>query len=220
MLSIWNCSLLINGLEVPVKLLSATQNSRPVFEMVDSRDMAKIRNIHTNEKTGIPVPQAYIGKSYGEGENKILVSPEMIESCLPTKSNQLIFNYFVDLMRFPSHYVDTFYYLDPVAGDELNYALLLEGLSGLYVAGIAQATFLNTCALFALVPLEGKLVLYKLRFDAMILPFPVPVLPPLTESHAAIMNELTAYMAANTDEFDVSAYKDTFAEDFYAAVAA
>jgi DNA end-binding protein Ku len=64
MKSIWNCSLVFGELVIPVKLFSATKQSQLEFEMVDSRDIGKIRLSRFNESTGELVPNEYIGKAF------------------------------------------------------------------------------------------------------------------------------------------------------------
>ena len=150
MKSIWNPILVINGLLVPVQLFSAVQKSKVSFEMIDSRDKAKIRLIKTNELTNQPVPQQFIGKGYQLENERILVPPDLIASCLPPVSNEIVFGYFIDSWELPYTRVDSFYYVLPVPGEEMNYALVLKALNDQNMIGIAQATYQNCCNLFAL----------------------------------------------------------------------
>jgi len=220
MQSIWNPILVINGLLVPVQLFSATQKSKVSFEMIDSRDKAKIRLIKTNEATNQPVPQQYIGKGYQLENERILVAPELIASCLPPVSNEIVFGYFIDSWELPYTRVETFYYVLPVPGEEMNYALVLKALNDQNMIGIAQATYQNCCNLFALGTLSDKLVLYKLRFDDQISACDAPVLPQLDPEDDVVMNELKAYMNSCCGLFDVSGFRDTFNDSFLAALAA
>ncbi len=136
MQSIWNPILVIGTLRVPVQLFSAVQKSKVSFEMIDSRDKAKIRMIKTNENTGEPVPQQFIGKGYvpdrdainhGSTE-RILVPPDLIASCLPPVSNEIVFGYFINARDLPYMRIETFYHVLPMKGEELNYAIVLESL--------------------------------------------------------------------------------------------
>jgi DNA end-binding protein Ku len=218
--SIWNPILVINGLLVPVQLFSATQKSKVSFEMIDSRDKAKIRLIRTNELTNQPVPQQYIGKGYQKENERILVPPDLIASCLPPVSNEIVFGYFIDSWELPYTRIDSFYYVLPQVGEEMNYALVLKALIDQNMIGIAQATFQNCCNLFALGSLVDKLVLYRLRFDDQISDIDSPVLPQINSEDDAVMTALKSYMDINCGVFDVSGFRDTFNDSFLAAVAA
>jgi DNA end-binding protein Ku len=228
--SIWNPILVINGLVVPVQLFSAVQKSKVSFEMIDSRDKAKIRLIRTNEITNQPVPQQFIGKGYQRDEERILVAPDLIASCLPPVSNQIVFGYFIDSWELPYTRIDSFYYALPMPGEEMNYALVLKALNDQNMVGIAQATYQNCCNLFALgttctdainrVSANDRLVLYKLRFDDQISACDAPVLPQLDSEDDAVMAALKSYMNANCGVFDVSGFRDTFNDNFLEAIAA
>ncbi len=96
--------------------------------------------------------------------------------------------------------------------------------------GIAQATYQNCCNLFALsavdftdainrVSTDGRLVLYKLRFDDQISECEAPVLPQIDEDNE-VMIELRNFMIPGCDVFDVSGFRDTFNDNFLQAIAA
>jgi DNA end-binding protein Ku len=218
--SIWNPVLVINGLLVPVQLFSAVQKSKVAFEMIDSRDKAKIRLIKTNELTNQPVPQQFIGKGYQKENERILVPPDLIALCLPPVSNEIVFGYFIDSWELPYTRVDSFYYVLPVQGEEMNYALVLKALNDQNMVGIAQATYQNCSNLFALGSLGDRLVIFRLRFDDQISDCPAPVLPQLDSEDGAVMIELKNFMNTNCGVFDVSGFRDTFNDNFLQAIAA
>ena len=148
--SIWNPTLVINGLLVPVQLFNLARKSKIALEMFDSRDMNRITMPRKNPKTNQPVPAQFIGKCYNDNGVCTLVSPELIAQCLPPVSNQVVFDYFIDGSAVSYSRIETFYAALPVPGDGLNYALVLHSLQTLNVAGIARATYMNCCNQFAL----------------------------------------------------------------------
>ena len=188
--------------------------------MIDSLDKAKIRLIKTNEITNQPVPQQYIGKGYQKETERILVSPELINSCLPPVSNEIVFSYFIDSWELPYIRIETFYWALPMKGEELNYALVLKALNDQNMIGIAQAAFQNCCNLFAIGSLGDRLVLYRIRFDDQISLCDAPVLPQIDEEDDAVMTELKSYMNSCCNVFDVSGFRDTFNDNFLQAIAA
>ncbi len=230
--SIWNPILVIDTLRVPVQLFNAAQKSKISFEMIDSRDKAKIRMIKTNENTGEAVPQQFIGKGYLPGRDAInrvssepiLVPPDLIASCLPPASNEIIFDYFINSWDLPFTRIETFYHVLPMKGEELNYAILLKALNDMNTMGIAQATYQNCCNLFGLAaapaPAADKLVLYKLRFDDQISECPAPVLPLLENEDDAVMAGLKSFIESCCDVLDLSGFRDTFNDKFLEAIAA
>ncbi len=156
MKSIWNPILVIDTLRVPVQFFSAVQKSKVSFEMIDSCDKAKIRMIKTNENTGEPVPQQFIGKGFlPEGRDakscvskscvseRILVPPDLIASCLPPVFNEIIFDCLINAWDLPFTRIETFYHILPMKGEELNYTILLKALNEMNTMGIAQATYQN-----------------------------------------------------------------------------
>ncbi len=244
---IWNPILVFNGLQVPVQLFNAVQKSKVSFEMIDSRDRAKIRMIKTNEKTGEPVPQQFIGKGYVPGRDainrvseRILVPPDLIASCLPPVSNEIVFGYFINNWELPYTRLESFYWVLPAKGDEMNYAVILKALNDLSLIGIAQATYQNCSNLFALGALEctdaihrvssdaapatsaaaNILVLYRLRFDDQIAHCDSPVLPQIDNEDDSVMTILKSFMTSCCDIFDVSGFRDTFNDNFLQAIAA
>jgi DNA end-binding protein Ku len=62
MRSIWKGAISFGLVNIPVKLYSATQQSNLDLDMLDKRDMGKIRFHRVNENTGKEVPMEAIGK--------------------------------------------------------------------------------------------------------------------------------------------------------------
>ena len=89
MKSIWNCSLVFGDLVIPVKLYSATKQSHLEFEMVDSRDLGKIRFSRFNENTGEIVPSEFIGKAFNLDGSLVPVDPSLVSSSFPKNQTGL-----------------------------------------------------------------------------------------------------------------------------------
>jgi DNA end-binding protein Ku len=117
MKSLWNISLIIGSLILPVKVFGATKKTNPEFEMVDSRDLTKIKFIRCNAETGEIVPNEFIGKAYNEEGQLIPVTEDLIKSCLPGKINHLSFDQFFLSFELPPIYHKNFYILCPDPAD-------------------------------------------------------------------------------------------------------
>ncbi len=124
MRSIWNPSFLIAGLKYRSSLFRLLKMEIS-FETVDSRDMAKIKYVKTNELTNKPVPLQYIGKAYNHDGFIQLISQELYDSCLPPVPNQVIFDYFIQASDLPFAHVDSFYNVLPQFGDPGSYRIIL-----------------------------------------------------------------------------------------------
>jgi DNA end-binding protein Ku len=221
MKSLWNCTLKVGGLSVPVKLYSATRQSNPPFELVDSRSMSKIRVLKLNKDTGEPVPGENIGKAYNLNGSLVPVTNDLIRSCIPEKNSILDFSYFVYLYDIPPVCFDNFYYLLPeesVVSSPVYFSHLLSKLEEFDLAGLTQVVFRNLSHLFALSHFSNTLILYKLRFDTQFIPFEQPVLPKAVTFAASFMDSFDAFLSDHTRVFNVLDFKDTFTDNLRSAI--
>jgi DNA end-binding protein Ku len=86
MRSIWKGSVSFGLVNIPVKLYSATQQSSLNLEMVDRRDMGKVRFRRINENTGKELTMENIGKAYRYNGEYILLDDDDFEAASPEKS--------------------------------------------------------------------------------------------------------------------------------------
>jgi DNA end-binding protein Ku len=218
MKSLWNCTLVFGKLLIPVKLFSATKQSHPEFEMVDSRDMSKICMNRFNSVTGEFVPSEFIGKAHRLDGNLVPVDPSLISSCLPAKSNQVEFTHFCPFTSIPAVFFDSFYYLLPAAATATataaaaakDYAIVLNYLQSLDICGVAQSYFRNLSALFVLSAHAGCLVLHKIRFQSNFVDFQAPSLPAITGADVDAQNYILGFFKDHVLPFDPSLYSDSF----------
>ncbi|MDB5006227.1 MAG: Ku protein, partial [Mucilaginibacter sp.] len=73
MRSIWKGSLGFGLVSIPVKLYSAIQTSSLDFDMLDSRDHARIRYQRVNERTHKEVPYDKIVKGYKLNDDYVIM---------------------------------------------------------------------------------------------------------------------------------------------------
>ena len=218
MKSLWNCSLVFGDIVIPVKLFSATKQSHLEFEMVDSRDLGKIRLSRYNETTGEIVPNEFIGKAYKLDEKMVPIDPSLISKCLPEKSNRIEFTHFAPFTSIPSVHFDNFYYLLPDDVAAKDYAIVLNYLQTLDICGIAQSYFRNLSALFVLSAHAGCLVLHKVRFQSNFVDFEAPVLPAVTGDDVNAQSYLLSFFKDHVLPFDPSLYVDSFADSLLSTI--
>ena len=221
MKSIWNPVLNICGLATPVQMFSSVQKSKISFELIDTRDNAKIRMMKYNEQTGDPVPSEFVGKAYLKDGSLIPVSSEIVKECTPSADNEIVFSKFIDDVDLCYNRLDTFYYLLPHKEYVQNYVLILQSLLETQAIGIGQAVFMNCHTLFALHAFDNKLVLYKLRFNDQLLEIPAPDLSLIRiDPESAVFDALKRFIVTNLSKFDSSIYQNQFNVNFQSRVLA
>ena len=218
MKSIWNCSLSLNGLCVPVQLFSAVTKSKPPFQMVDTRSMSPIGINHYNKLSNLPVPKEHLGKALKINDMMHLLTPKIIKSCTPAKNNAINFDYLVPAMSIPSVYFDIFYYAVPEVGAEKNYDFLLHLLSYNSIVGISQTVFRNQSTIFALTCFDAIILLHKLRFPSQFIDVPDPLPPKPAARDASFVQSMDDFIATRTADFDLSSFRDSFSDDLVQAV--
>jgi DNA end-binding protein Ku len=138
MRSIWKGAISFGLVNIPVKLYSATQQSNLDLDMLDKRDMGKIRFHRVNENTGKDVPQEAIGKAFNLDGRYIMLDETDFESAAPEKSKIIEINHFIDEKEIDTIYFENSYYIEPEKSGEKAYALLREALNKSGKVGIAQ----------------------------------------------------------------------------------
>jgi non-homologous end joining protein Ku len=183
--------------------------------MSDSRDLAKIKMPKINSLTGEPVPNDCLCKVFVKDGERIKVPEEALASFTSSKPDSIPFDYFVDAVNIPYFYFDSFYHLHPQKGWEENYALLLQALNYMSVAGITQSVFLNCSSTLALVTYEDIIYLYKLHFNSQLLPVE-QYAKPVIDMDSAVFKSLCDFINSKTDFLDLSGYSDSFSDKFNA----
>src|SRR6478736_213119 len=116
MRSIWKGAIGFGLVNIPVKLYSATQSSTLDLDMVDKRNMGKIRFHRVNEATGREVKWEDIGKAYLLDDRYVMLDDEDFAKAAPEKSKIIEVNHFVDESEIESIYYENAYYIEPEKG--------------------------------------------------------------------------------------------------------
>ncbi len=211
MKAIWKGAISFGLVNIPVKLYSATEQSNLDLDMVDSRDMAKIRFRRVNENTGKEVNFENIAKAYMLNGNYIMLDDEDFEEASPEKTKIIEVNHFIDEDEIDTIYFENSYYVEPEKSGEKAYALLREALTKSGKVGVAQFVLRSAEALTVIKPLDNILVLSKIRFAQEIrstedfnLPSKSIVKPAELKIALTIINQYT-------QPFNIEKYKDEYA---------
>lgn len=213
MRAIWTGAIGFGLVNIPIKLFSATEESRLDFDMLDRKDHARIRYQRVNEKTGREVPWENIVKGYMLNDNYVILEDTDFEEASPEKNKMINIQSFVKEKEVDSMYFETPYYIEPQKGGQKAYHLLVKALEKAGMVGLA--TFVmrageNLCTIRAK---ENMLVLNKLRFEEEIRSpeeLNIPTNIKLTKAEIDMALELVKH---HSTSFDVSTYKDEYKDE-------
>lgn len=211
MRAIWKGSISFGLVNIPVKLFSATQQSNLDLEMVDRRDMGKVRFKRINENTGQELTMENIGKAYHYNGEYILLDEEDFEAAAPDKSKIIAIENFVKEEEIDSIYYENSYYLEPEKSGEKAYALLREAMTKSGKVGLAQFVLRTSGTLSVLKPRNDVLVLGKIRFAEEIRDTQELKLPAKSLIKAEELKMALSLVNQYTEKFNIGKYKDEYA---------
>ena len=213
MRSIWKGSIGFGLVSIPVKLYSAVQTSSLDFDMLDSRDHARIRFQRVNENTHKEVPYDKIVKGYKLDEDYVIMDDQDFEDAAPEKSKVIEIESFVDIADVNPMFYETSYYTEPDTKNNKAYALLIQALTQSKKAGLARFVLRSTESLCIVHPLKNVLVVTRIRFGQEI----------RSTEELDIDDEVTvgkkeldvglALIKQYEEKFDVSKFKDDYHEE-------
>lgn len=217
---IWTGAIGFGLVNIPVKIYSATESSNLDLDMLDKNDHSNIRFMRVNEKTGKEVPWANIVKGYKLDNNYVVLDEKDFEAASAKKTKTIEISDFVKEDEISSIYYETPYYLEPDKTGTRAYELLRQALMKTKKVGIATFVMRSKESLAVLRPEEKVIVLNRIRFaeeirdpGTLTLPEHAAVKPAELQMATTLINQLTA-------KFDVSKYKDTYAEELMKVIQA
>ncbi|MFC0518641.1 Ku protein [Mucilaginibacter angelicae] len=213
MRSIWKGSIGFGLVSIPVKLFSAVQTSSLDFDMLDSRDHARIRYQRVNENTHKEVPYDKIVKGYKLDEDYVIMDEQDFEDAAPEKSKVIEIESFVDIADVNPMFYETSYYTEPDTKNNKAYALLIQALTQSKKAGLARFVLRSTECLCIVHPLKNVLVVTRIRFAQEIrdtedlnLPDKIDVSKKELDMGLTLINQYA-------EDFDVSKFKDEYNDE-------
>src|SRR5690606_14189756 len=137
MRAIWTGAIGFGLVNIPVRIYSATTDSRPDFDMLDRKDHSRIRYKRVNEKTGKEIDWDQIVKGYILDDQYIILDDADFEEASPEKTKTINLQSFVKGADIDSIYFENPYYLQAQKGGEKAYMLLLNALEKTKMAGLS-----------------------------------------------------------------------------------
>jgi DNA end-binding protein Ku len=211
MRSIWKGAISFGLVNIPVKLYSATEQSSLDLDMIDARNMARIRFKRVNEETGKEIQWENISKAYNLKGEYVVLDKEDFEEAAPEKSKVIEIDQFVDENEIDTIYFENSYYIEPEKGGQKAYALLREALTKSGKVGVAQFVLRTAATLTVIKPMGNIIVLSKIRFAEEIRSTKDFNLPAKTEVKAEELKIALSLIKQYSKKFNINKYKDEYA---------
>jgi len=162
---VWKGHISFGLVNVPIVLYSAERRADISFQLIDSRNAARVRYERVNEETGEEVPWDRVVKGFEyEDGNYVLLSEGELENASAELTRTIEIEQFVDLANIGIRFFDRPYILAPASKGEKGYVLLREAISKAGKAGIARVVIRARQYLAAVVVENDALVLELLRY--------------------------------------------------------
>lgn len=214
MRAIWTGAIGFGLVNIPVKIYSATEESRIDLDMLDKNDLSNIKFQRVNEKTGKVVNWNDIVKGYKQDDGEyVILTDEDFEKAYPKKSKTIEILEFMSVEEVDSVYFDSPYYLEPDKSGERAYALLREALADSKKVGLASFILRNKEQMAIIKPKDEVIVLNKIRFAEEVRDYKKLDLPEKKELKGGELELAKSLIDQLTHKFDLSKYKDTYKEE-------
>jgi DNA end-binding protein Ku len=215
MRSIWNGTLLLGQIPVPIKLHSATESKTIHFSEVHLDDGAKVehRRFCSKEDKEVPYDEVVKGYEVKEGEFVVL-DKEDVDAAQGERSKLIELEEFVPGDQIDPVFYDKAYYLGVGKDGDQAYRLLHAALERTDRVGLGRFTFHNREYLAAVRPLDGGvLVLHTMRFADELVDAGDLDLPPASRKPQKKEADMAARLVEGLQaDFEPEQYEDTYRE--------
>ena len=212
MKAIWTGAIGFGLINIPIKIYSATEDTRPDFDMLDRKTQDKIRYKRVNESTGKEVNWDDIVKAHYLNDRYIILEDSDFEDASPEKTKLIHLQSFISEADIDSVYFEAPYYLLPQKGGERPYSLLQQALKKTKKAGFATFVMRTAESLAIIRPYQGLLLLNKLRFHETLRPV-ADFKPGLSKITKAEMDMALQLIERHSGSFNIEDYKDEYSRE-------
>lgn len=162
---IWSGAISFGLLNIPVSVMSAKEEERISFRMLDKRDNSPIGYKQYSKSTGREIDRKNIIKAYEYDKNQFVeVTDEELKNANPRSTQTIDIEDFVNLKDVDFLLFEKPYYLVPGKNGEKGYVLLRDILTETKKAAVAKFVLRNRQHLVAIIPREDYLILEVMRF--------------------------------------------------------
>lgn len=219
--AIWEGTISFGLVTIPVELHSATAKNEIAFHLLDSRDMAPVRNVRVNGVTGEQVPWESIVKGHERADGRWVTMTDEDFAAANVRATRTI-----DVLGavceedIGDEFFDTPYYLAPEQAGRKAYALLREALRSAKRVAIGQIVIRSRQRLCALAPHGDALMLIVMRYahelrsaEGLELPGADLAALGVTEAEQSLAGQLVATIQT---DWDPARYRDSYRDDILA----
>lgn len=211
MRSIWNGSISFGLVSIPIKLYSASEESRVDLNMLDRRDEARIRYKRINENTGKEVKWNDIVKGFKKNGHFVILEDEDFEKANMRKSKTIDIQEFVEESEVADVLFKKPYFLEPQKNAEKPYLVLYEALEKTKKFGVATFVMRQKEHLCLIGVYKKNLVLYLIRFaDELRDPGELEI--PKAQVSEKEVDMAVSLIKEYTTKFNFEEYKDIYNE--------
>jgi DNA end-binding protein Ku len=162
---IWSGAISFGLLNIPVSVMSAKEEERLSFKMLDSRNNSPIGYKQYNKATGKEVDKKNIEKAYEYKKNQfVVITDEDFLKANPKATKTIDIEDFVSLEDVDILLFEKPYYLVPGKNGEKGYVLLKKVLEETQKVAIAKFVLRNRQHLVSVMARGDYLILEQLRF--------------------------------------------------------
>lgn len=212
MRAIWTGAIGFGLVNIPVKLYSATRDTRPDFDLLERKTLSRIRYKRVNEDTGKEVDWPDIVKGHYLKNKYIVLEESDFEAASPEKTKLIDLKSFVSESEIDGIYFESPYYLSPQKGGEKAYSLLFQALKKTKKVGLSAFVMRNAENLAIIRAYENVLLLNKLRFQEEIRSAAELKIDMPSVSRAE-MDMAVELVKRHSSAFDIQRYKDEYTRE-------
>lgn len=209
--SIWNGTITLGTIAVPVKVYSAIEDRTVHFHQVHAPDGARIEHKRICPADDEEVPYAEIVKGFEVApEEYVVLEKDEIKAAAGPRSRRLDIEEFVDAAAIDPVFYERTYYLG-VRDAPDAYRVLQDALAQTGRSGIARWQFHNREYVVAIRALDGILAMHTMRFHDELVPGEALEVGAPSREPTAREIEMASVLVDNLHvEFDPQDFSDTY----------
>jgi DNA end-binding protein Ku len=163
--SLWNGTISIGLLAVPVKLHTATESKTVHFQEVHVSDGAKVEHRRFCTKEDEEVAYEDVVKGYEVSRNEyVVLDKDEVKAAAGSRTHVVDVEEFVDVSAIDPVFFERTYHLGAGSDGGEAYRLLHDALERTGRAALGRFTFHDRERLVTIRPLDGVLALHTMRF--------------------------------------------------------
>jgi len=221
--SLWKGTLSFGLVTIPVQLFAATQDKSPAFNQLRASDHSRIGYQRVAKADGTEVAYDEIVKGYEYAKDHYVVfDADELAGLKPASSRTIEIQQFTPLEQIDPIYFERAYYLAPEPSGAKAYGLLAGAMASTDAVAVCKITLRDKEHLATLRLREGVFVLETMHWPDEIREFSledvdIDELPEPRPQEVAMAQQL---IASITEDFDPTAWRDTYRQRVLDAVTA